>query len=69
MDEIIESKEENSHIQIMSSVKSEILYKIVDARYVEISRNGKKRIWITWNRVWVLDEVYLKDYLCIFLSP
>ena len=29
MDEIIEWKEENSHIQIMSSVKSEILYKIV----------------------------------------
>ena len=29
MDEIIESKEEISHIQIMSSVKGEILYKIV----------------------------------------
>lgn len=29
MDEIIESKEENSHIQIMSSIKGEILYKIV----------------------------------------
>lgn len=40
-----------------------------DARYVEISWNGKNRIWTTWNRVLMLAEASQEGYLYIFLFP